>query len=263
MPSPVSAKTLADLALAEIGLDELASRLPNPVGTPNLTALAGALFGSRCRDLYAGFLHACEGPSAIAPLVLARPLIELAILVRWIRDDAEHRFELWQAHSADMDTKAMRQVAEHLPRPVGDPFHIDQFSTLLAEKDSMAAKARKEANRESQDRVLPGLTDMIQAIAKQSKADAYALWQGYDLAFRSISPATHSDESSFRMGLIQRADGSADYVERPTVERDALRLIVASCVAYTIESAARMCDLNELASAALAIRAMLVVSSDE
>jgi hypothetical protein len=262
MSSRFSAKTLADLALAEIGLDELASRLPSPVGRPDITAVAGALFGSRCRDLYAGFLHACEGPSAIAPLVLARPLIELAILVRWMRDDAEQRFKQWQAHSADMDTKAMRQAAEHLPRPVRDPFHIDQWSGLLAEKDSMAAKAREEANRESQDRVLPGLTEMIQAIGKRNKADAHALWQGYDLAFRSISPATHSDEASFRMGLTQYPDGSADYAERPTVEPDALRLIVASCVAYTTESAALMCGLDELASTALAIRAMLVVSSD-
>ena len=247
MAASIGAKTLANLALAEAGLDEIASRLPNPIGQPNLTAVAGAIFGMRVRDLYVGFLDSCEGRSVIAPLVLARPLIELAILVRWIRDDAEHRFELWRAHSADMDTKAIRQVAEHLPRPVGDPFHIDQFSTMLAEKDAWAAKARKEANRESQERVLPGLTEMIQSIEKRSKADGYGLWQGYDLAFRSVSSATHSDETSFRANPIQSPDGSTQYAERSVVERDLLRMIAASCVAHAVESVARMCDKTDLA----------------
>ena len=262
MPDELDSKTLVDLALAEAGLDELASRLPNPVGQPDLMAVVGAAFGSRARDLYAGFLYAIDGPSVIAPLVLARPLIELAILLRWIRDDVEPRHDLWQAHSAEMEAKAIRQAAAHLPRPVGDPYHIDELGAVLAEKDVFAAAGRKRANRLGTERALPGLTEMIQSVEKRSEAEGHALGQAYDIAFRFVSPATHSDDSSFRMNFVEKSGSPVQYAERSIVDPDHLRLIAAGCMAHAIESAARMCLLDALADTALSIRKMLVAAAN-
>lgn len=222
----------------------------------------GATFAIRSRDLYAGFLHACAGSSVITPLVLARPLIELTILIRWIRDDVDGRVELWQAHSAEMDAKAIRQTAEHLPRPAGDPYNIDELAQVLASKDAAAAAGRAAARRSTADRVLPGLVEMVQSIEKLSKDEGHALWQAYDLAFRFVSPATHSDDASFKLNFDRTADGTMEYAERSIIEPDHLRLIVAGCMAHTIETAARMCRLDDMAETALSIRIMLVRSTD-
>jgi hypothetical protein len=216
--------------------------------------VAGGLFGARARDLYRGFLHALDGPSTIAPTILTRPLVELAILTRWIQDDVPRRFDMWTAHSEEMDAKAIRQLAVNLPRPAGDPFGPAAVHPVLTAKDARAGAARTAAGRETPPRLLPGLVEMIDAIVKNDPNEGLALRQAYDLAFRSISPATHSDASSFKAGLDERPDGTVEFVETSPVPIELLRRVAAGCAAYAIESAAKLCGEDEIAGAALAIR---------
>lgn len=204
MAMDVDNESLDELTMAELVLDELGSRLPSPTEANSIQGVAGSLLGARARDLHRGFVHALDGPSMIAPTILTRPLVELAILIRWIQDNARLRFEMWTAHSEEMDARAIRQLSVNLPRPADDPFGPAAVHPVLEAKDARATAARTAAGRETPPRLLPGLVEMVDAIVKSHPDEGLALRQAYDLAFRSISPATHSDASSFRASLDER-----------------------------------------------------------
>jgi hypothetical protein len=141
MAITVDGESIDDLTAGELVIDELASRLPSSTAATSIEGVAGGLLGARARDLHRGFVHALDGPSTIAPTILARPLVELAILLRWIQDDALARFGMWTAHSEEMDAKAIRQLAINLPRPDGDPFGPAAVRPVLGVKDARGAAA--------------------------------------------------------------------------------------------------------------------------
>jgi hypothetical protein len=257
MPITIGGMTVDDLTAGELALGELATRLPGPTEARNIQGIAGALFGGRALDLHRGFLHELDGPSTVGPTIMARPLVELAILVRWIQDDPELRFEMWTAHSEDMDARAIRQLAVNLPRPPGDPFEPAAVQPTLDAKDARATAARTAGGRETPPRLLPGLVEMIEAVLKRDPDEGLALRQAYDAAFRSISPATHSDASSFKESIREQPDGSLEFVETSPVPIELLRYISAACFAYAIEASANLCGETGTAQAALAIRLRL------
>lgn len=248
---------MTDLDLAEGVLEALASRLPAPLPAPSRAGFTGGLLGGRALDLYRGFVDSVGGRSIVAPTIMARPLVELAILLRWIRDDPEPRSEMWIAHSEEMDAKAIRQLGVNLPRPPGDPFGTEAVQPSLEAKDARAAAARSAAGRETAPRLLPGLVEMIDAVVKLDEVEGLALRQAYDLAFRSVSPATHSDAASFKSSLQDQADGSIAFVETSSAPVEVLRFLAAGCMAHAIESAAKLCADAEIAGAALGIRLRL------
>lgn len=106
-----------DLTDAELLLDELASRVRTPNGARSLADVAGGMFAARAVDLHRNFVHALAGPSHAGPVVAARPLVELAILIHWIAADPVRNFPAWVGHSEARDAKALRAMIEHLPGP--------------------------------------------------------------------------------------------------------------------------------------------------
>jgi hypothetical protein len=262
MAITIDGRSYDEISVAEAALEELASRVPSPNGAADIEAVIAGLFAWRCGDTYAGFLGVLPGRSMVAPTILARPLVEGAITLRWIRDDPDLRFKMWVAHSEEMDTKAIRELAQHLPRPAGDPYAIDALRAVLDEKDARADAARTASGRTTPPRLLPGLTEMIEAVRKADAGEAHALYQAYDLAFRSISPATHNDASSFSLSLTEEADGTVSFAPAPPIDPERLRFIAAACVAYTLESCGRLARNSEIEQTALKIRGLLAAPPD-
>jgi hypothetical protein len=243
-----------DIKYAEVALDELASQVPSPNAATGAGGVIGGLFASRTRDTYVGFVHAVSGPSLVAPAILVRPLIEGAILVRWMEDEPEARYGLWRAHSEEMDGKAIRQLEERRPRPAGDPFDKAALAPVLASKDGIVAATRTASGRETAPRVLPDLAQMADAVIKKHPDERDALNQAYQLGFRGVSGSTHNDAQSFKTSLVEQPDGSMRFTPAAPVDLLLVRLIACACVAYTIESCARLVGNGDLERAALAIR---------
>ena len=143
-----------DINTAEVILDDFASRVPGPDATDGAAGVIAGLFAPRTRDTFAGFVHAVRGPSLVAPVILVRPLIEGAILVRWMEEDPEARYALWQAHSESMDASAIRQLQERRPQPAGDPFSEAALAPMLSSKDGIVTAARAASGCVKPDRVL-------------------------------------------------------------------------------------------------------------
>jgi len=243
-----------DINTAEVILDDFASRVPGPDATDGAAGVIAGLFAPRTRDTFAGFVHAVRGPSLVAPVILVRPLIEGAILVRWMEEDPEARYALWQAHSESMDASAIRQLQERRPQPAGDPFSEAALAPMLSSKDGIVTAARAASGCVKPDRVLPGLVEMIDAIIKKHPDERDALDQAYQLGFRGVSGSTHNDAQSFKTSLVDQPDGSVAFVPAAPVDPVLVRLIACACVAYTIESCARLVGNAELERAALLIR---------
>lgn len=245
--------TVDALTMGELVLDELASRIPSPAEATTLSGAAAGMFTGRARDLHRGFIHARAGPSVIAPVVLVRPLVELAILVRWIQDDPGPRFEAWVAHSEAQDAKAIRELAKHLPRPEGDRFGSTAVEPVLDAKEARVDAARTATGRAT-GALRPGLTEMIEAIIAKDPREALALRQAYDLGYRSTSPSTHTESASFKENFVEHPNGSVSYAEASPIGIELLRYMAAACLAYAVEAAGRIADLTDVAETALAIR---------
>lgn len=253
---------LDNLTAGELVLEELAGRIPSPAGAPSIAAVAAGMLAGRARDIHRGFVHALDGPSVIAPVLLGRPLVELAILARWIQDDPQPRFEQWVAHSEANDAKAIGQLLEHLPRPAGDPFGPDAVQPALDAKRDRVDSVRTTTTR-LKGNLRPGLSEMITAIVDGDPNEALAMWQAYDLGYRGTSPSTHSEAASFKQNLVEEPDGSLSYIEAPPIELELLRFLAAACFAFAIEAAGRMAGLAEVADTALAVRLRLAQSPAE
>jgi hypothetical protein len=83
--------TASALVDAELALPALASNIRSPNEARSFGDVSGGMFAARAADIYAGFVHALEGPSKVAPTILVRPLVELAIQTHWIALDPERK----------------------------------------------------------------------------------------------------------------------------------------------------------------------------
>jgi hypothetical protein len=243
---------------ADLILPVLAARIRSPNEPRSFGDLAGGMFAARAADIYAGFVHALEGPSKAAPTILIRPLVELAIQTHWIAMEPDRNFRAWRAHSEEQDAKALREIAKHLPRPVGDLYTPEKLAASAEAKEADVAARRAELGRATGP-LRPGLTEIIEALAKRDQGAALALWQAYDDAYRATSPTTHSEATSFKQSLEERPDGTVDYVEAPPVPTEVLRHAAAGCLAFTLEAAAAMTGQPDIAIRALELRLRLAV----
>jgi len=201
-------------------------------------AVPALIMAARARSLYAGFLHALDGPSEPTIAVALRPLVEATIRLKWysINPDAHRR--MLGALSATSGLAFVNDVRRHLgPLTEEQQQRLDERAAVLTAEQADGQEAAEEAGRTYGDRGGPSLAQMVDEVVKAIPGHRRALRQSYVIAFRAVSPWVHTEVSSF--------DGTAQMVA-PTVAQflgdrvhlgiPDLRRIGGSMMAYCIET---------------------------
>lgn len=228
------------LTTAEVVLLQMGAKIPDPLTQTTHGALYTSLVGHRSVSLYPNFLHSLGSPADIAPLLALRPLVEAAILAKWISLDPKLHGELWFAQSEDRDITAIREQEKHLGISVQTGTPTELITESIDEKTAWrdeAIKHGKAAGKRYGDRAMPSLDRLVKEIEDQDPGHKIAMRQAYDVAYRSISPWTHTEAASFKYTAVQTDDGLAFVGDRSPYRAELLRMIAGAMFAYVLEVA--------------------------
>jgi len=233
---------------------------PTPAGMPG--AGMASLFGARARSLYRGFVHALAGPSQPSVAIALRPLVELAILLKWYSLDPDLHGDLWDAQSDANDLRVIDEAREHLSltNPSATPEEELAAKRRIKEEKVEAARERlRAAGRRYGDRLAPGVLTMVREIAERDPGHAIAMRGAYIVAYRNLSPWVHSEAASFKATTEMISDTHARFVgDRVPLARTAMRQLGAAMFAYCIEVVSEMLQTPDRGEEARAIRDELV-----
>jgi hypothetical protein len=179
-------------------VERLVRALDVPIdGLPGAAAAAVGL-GMRAGDLYESIRHAGSADGTAAT-ILVRPIVEIAIVIRWIERDPNTRVRLWLAEDDRQRLLLEERVVEmHRRRgatlgPVLDP---PIRAAIQREIDQVRALTSRRRGP-----LLPSLEEMMADAAPD-------LWEAYEVAFRATSPAVHSAPRSMTNDRLEhRPDG--------------------------------------------------------
>jgi hypothetical protein len=226
---------LAEVEAGEVALLELAAALDTPVDDADYPRALVTL-GQRTRTLFLGSreLHSGEVPTAAR--VLLRPMVEINLLVRFLRKNPELHTELWHAEGA---RNAATIVTEHrasatLTARWGQA-PIDESE--LEELDRKVREARKRAREVGvsgvgeRGGVLPTAVQQLDTIQESAANEAYTF------AYRLQSSDVHSGPRTVQAGAWEvRNDGTASYRDELSDRRRlSTRVFVVAVFASTLE----------------------------
>jgi hypothetical protein len=228
-----------DLLVAEVILLKMGDRLPDPTKPTSERERYTSLMGVRARSLYENFLYSIGSPVEIGPILALRPLVETAILIKWLSLDPTLNGQLWFAHAESRDLTAMSEQEKHLGPQVHVSIPDDVITEAKEEKQAFvdAAFAATAAAGKSygKDRPLPHIPRMVEDIERADPGHKQAMRQAYDAVYRAISPWDHSEASSFKATAIVTPSG-VDFVgDRSPFVVEHLRIIAAAMFAYILE----------------------------
>lgn len=232
----------------EAELHSLAERLPDPVTAAERgeAHMLGALLGGRSATLFRGLLHAHSSPTVFSAFIELRPLVELAILMKWISLEPGLNGELWFAQSEEADLRTIRQVERHLgPIRMQDP---EADARGLAAKEQVKAEAVEHAlaaARNYGNRIAPTLEGMVVEIEGADPDHRIAMRQAYEIAYRGVSPIAHSEAASFKESVRDEGDGRFTYLgDRAPYGPETARMLGVTMFAYCLEVADQLLKLG-------------------
>jgi hypothetical protein len=232
------------LEWAEGRLFELVDGLDLPMETrPNECAQALGI-ARQAGLLYRGLLREVRiDDGFVTALVTLRPLVEAAILVRWIETKPGLHVEMYNAED-DRQRISSAEVWEELQARRGQrlkpTFAREQTAKLRREIRQVRARARQagELIPERAGTLLPAIEQM--AIATNDNA----LWEAYEGVYRIASPWTHFGGRAFVGHRVeQRADG-VHTVPATLFPPLAIRSLAAPAMAVLLGSVGRICELG-------------------
>ena len=193
---------LSTLELVRVFLERLSEDVPIPGPGANETALVMSLLGHRAKSLYANYMFSRDSPAQIGPVLAVRPLVELAILAKWISLNPELHVFLYIADSDAAELvhiDAVRQHAVVRGHPV-----VETAETALqeAQKESVrvAALAKLKALKINygKGQIMPNLRRMTDDVIAKEPGWKIAMNDAYVYAYKTFSPWEHTDASSFK-----------------------------------------------------------------
>jgi hypothetical protein len=233
---------------------------PTPLGAPG--AAVASLMGARSRSLYRGFLHALTGPSEPSVAIELRPIVELAILLKWFSLDPDLHGDLWDAQSDANDLRVIQETGEYLALTNPSQTPEDVLLAMRAIKEQKVGEARarlRATQRRYGERVAPGVLTMVKEIVEADPGHAIAMRQAYIVAYRNLSPWVHTEAASFKSTTKQTGATTAEFVgDRVPLAKTALRQLGAAMFAYCIEVVSEMGQTPDRRDEARAIRDELV-----
>lgn len=214
---------------AEEELLELAAAFDEPVARSDYR-LALLLLGHRSRTLFRAFLHLQAGPVPVATRSLIRPMVEINILIRFLRKNPDLHTELWQAEG-DRNSVTMSEevrvspyLLEHLGEiPLGE-VEVETRQQVVAEARRRAIEAGLPGVKSGS--VMPSIPGQLKVI-KEPAADS-----AYTFLYRSFSWEVHAGPRAFLIGeLTPTNDGRVFYVEQPSAD-DRLHVHVVAIATF-------------------------------
>jgi hypothetical protein len=196
--------------------------------------LALLVLGHRARTLFRAFLELQAGAVPVARRALVRPMLEIKILVRFLRKDPDLHVELWQAE-ADRNTVTIADEIRrkpHIREAVGeDPLDDTELAARRAKVEQTRKRALAAGLRVGGSAVLPSISEQLQVIDDPA-ADIV-----YTTAYRAASWDVHTAPRAFLVGTwTTQEDGRVSYAESPSLaELLGTRALAVGIVASTVE----------------------------
>ena len=231
------------LSYAEERIQALVASLDRPVEglvqpcalTMGIARQAGAVH----RDL----MTLCASNRLTSPVILLRPIVEAAILVRWIEVDPQPHSDMYFAEDDRQRLSSAPAFVEFRRRrgtPMSGPVFTREVEvamrkgvTAVKEGAIAAGKITKKSNR-----VLPLIQDMAKA------TDDSAIWEGYEVIYRVVSPWTHVGGRALSHYEPEiRSDGT-HLVPVPPYDGQAIRALTAPTMLVLLGSVGRICGLG-------------------
>ena len=229
---------LSSIDLVSVFLERLAEDIATPSSDLESPANYHALVGERARGLYTNFGHSLTSPVAFAPLLAVRPLVELAILAKWISLDPEFHGFLWFADSEASELTHLDAMLEHSktrgsPTPKFVPHDLTPKRAIHAEALRRLRGARRNYGK---NRLTPSVIRMVEEVEKQVPGHKIAMRDAYEYAYRAFSPWEHSSASSFKATAEPTPPDSWRWLgDRSPFHIEAVQAIGASVYAYILE----------------------------
>ncbi len=190
---------------------ELAAVFDEPVEAQTYP-LALLSLGHRSRTLFQAFLELQAGVVPVAARALLRPMVEINILVRFLRKDPDLHTELWQAEG-ERNTLTMAEEilgSPHLSSQVPeDPLADAEIESRKRRVDKARVRGGEAGLPVKRGSVLPSVPAQLKVI-NEGAADV-----AYTFAYRSLSWDVHGSPRVFLAGTwAEHNDGRFSYDER-------------------------------------------------
>lgn len=226
------------LTLSEALLLRFGDAIPDPLAQDSHAKLYSCLIGIRAKGLYENFLHSLTSPVDIAPILALRPLVEAAILLKWISLDPPLHGELWFAQAEDREITAIREQEKNLGVRVRADIPVARITETVEQKiawrDESIARG-KVAGKKYGDNPMPSLKRLVDEIEAGDPGHRVAMRQAYDLAYRGFSPWQHTEATSFKTTAIETDEGLKFVGDPSPYGVEHLRLTAGAMFAYVLE----------------------------
>lgn len=236
--APTAAVQLDDLTEASDVLAKLAADIPTPRDDMDQDVLLFALIGFRARTLYGNFLHATTSPTNLGPVLAIAPLVELAILVKWLALDPDLHRVLWFSESDATELIQIDVITTHLQFRGNTPTPGDPTQLELKEQGREEGRARlAAAGRDYGERLMPTLAQMVEEVEAATPGYKVAMRDAYDLAYRVFNPWQHTEASTFKSTaeVLDAGGWKFDKDHAPFNPED-LKAMAAAMYAFALET---------------------------
>lgn len=189
---------------AERGLLELSGRLELPYvsrGDPDDVAMA---LGHRSRTFYRAHALCWHSAAFIASRVFLRPMVEINITLRYIRENPELRTKLWHHEAARQDVRWVRLLREHSLAPDNDrlprPPQIDEMARDIENVRAEGLTAADEGVTKKGP-LIPSVRGMVEIL------DDSQAWQAYTMGYTPLNRELHVSQAALRNAGVERLGG--------------------------------------------------------
>jgi hypothetical protein len=214
----------------------------------------------RARSLYTGFTYCIEGPAPVAALTFLRPMIEINILLRFLRQHPHERAKLWvfERHRWSINVAKDVEADATLNARIGGQLPTDE------ELDAWRAKV-EEVRAEAQAAGVPGVSQsgpLLPTTSEQVRLlNDPAATEAYVMGYRRLSGEVHSGVVAFdHVKRTELTEGWAVHSDELTAgELYSSRVLGSTTYASTLVIVSTELDLN-ITEAAERLRAALMAS---
>jgi hypothetical protein len=242
VPDPISFGNALRTAEAEV--DNLAAQLDVPLEGRTTACIVVLGIARQAHVVYQGVRReALADPTGINPAILLRPLIEAAIVVRWIEDSPELRVDMYLAEDKRQKLAALDSFKAFRKRRGGTSsgplLSRAEVRNLTAHVSEVRTRARAAAEPiGTKGPVVPAVEEMA-----TSTRDT-ATWEAYQIVYRVASPYTHVGAWSLASHSVEVRAGGSHLVVAGGLSGLAARAMATPAMAHLIGSASRICRLG-------------------
>lgn len=191
---------------AERALMELSEALTRKYRSDHLDTHVVMALGLRSRSIYGGFIELITGQWPISSFALLRQLVEVNILLRFLRESPELRSQLWVAEQFRHTRAFISDIARdprlrsqwHADLPGDDK--LEDWGSRIAEARDAALLAKLGGIRESGP-LIPSVSEQVRLLDDPAATEAYVF------AYRRFSGDVHVGMVSFDRLVVDETPG--------------------------------------------------------